>query len=392
MLYNFNEPIDRAGTNTVKYDLRKALFGREDVIPMWVADMDFAVPPFVQEAVMKRAAHPIYGYTIIPESFYSALISWQKRRHNWVLAKESVFFSPGVVTGLNMIVQAFTEPGDKIIVQPPVYFPFFSAVKKNGRELMYNELIHKEGIYSMDQQDLEKKMKAGAKMMILCNPHNPVGRSWTRAELEWLGEKSIEHGVMIVSDEIHCDLVFPSNRHIPFATLSEDIASRTITCIAPSKTFNLAGLFTSSILITDEKLREKFKAFQERLHLSPNIFGITAAEAAYSQGDEWLGQLMDYLARNAEVTREFILEKMPEIRVSPLEATYLMWLDFKSWHFPPAELRKMLIEKAGIGFVDGREFGPGGDGFQRMNIGCPQATVLEVLERLFSLRKSVTTF
>jgi cysteine-S-conjugate beta-lyase len=392
MHHNFDLAINRSGTSTVKYDLRKAIFGNEDVIPMWVADMDFAVPPFVQEAVMKRAGHPIYGYTIIPDSFYTALIGWQKRRHNWVLPKESVFFSPGVVTGLNMIVQAFTEPGDKIIVQPPVYFPFFSAVKKNGRELMYNELVHKEGIYSMDQEDLEKKMKAGAKMMILCNPHNPVGRCWTRAELEWLGAKSLEYGVMIVSDEIHCDLVFQPYRHIPFATLSDEIAARTITCIAPSKTFNLAGLFTSSILITDEKLREKFKAFQERLHLSPNIFGIIAAEAAYSQGDEWLGQLMAYLAKNAAVTMQYISEKMPEIRVSPLEATYLMWLDFKSWGFPPAELRKMLIEKAGIGFVDGREFGPGGDGFQRMNIGCPQATVFEVLERLFSLRKSVTTF
>lgn len=392
MYFNFDEHIDRSGTSTVKYDLRKAIFGQEDVIPMWVADMDFAVPPFVQEAVMKRAAHPIYGYTIIPDSFYSALINWQKRRHNWALARESIFFSPGVVTGLNMIVQAFTEAGDKIIVQPPVYFPFFSAVKKNGRELMYNQLAWQDGIYTMDRDDLEKKMKAGAKMMILCNPHNPVGRCWTREELEWLGAKSIEHGVLIVSDEIHCDLVFQPNQHIPFATLSDDIAARTITCIAPSKTFNLAGLFTSSILISDEKLREKFKAFQDRLHLSPNIFGITAAEAAYSQGNEWLGELMDYLESNAELVKEFISAKMPEILVSPLEATYLMWLDFKSWKLPPAELRKMLIEKAGIGFVDGREFGPGGDGFQRMNIGCPQVTVLEVLERLFSLRKSVTTF
>jgi len=389
MTYNFDQPIDRAGTNTVKYDLRKAIFSNGEVIPMWVADMDFAVPPFVLEAVQKRAEHPIFGYTIIPDSYYSALIDWQKRRHGWELKKDWIFYSPGVVTGLNMIVQAFTVPGDKIIVQPPVYFPFFSCVSNNGRTLVQNQLLERNGHYSFDFEDLERKMKDGAKLLILCNPHNPVSRCWTREELEWIGAKSLEHGVLVVSDEIHCDLVFDPHRHIPFATLSEEIAARTITCIAPSKTFNLAGLFTSSIIITDDTLRVIFKKQEERLHLSPNIFGISAAEAAYREGDDWLEELKGYLMQNYKLVKEFLAANMPEVTASVLEATYLLWLDFRCWQLPADELKNMLIEKAGIGLVDGRQFGQGGEGFHRMNIGCPKATVLNALDRIFSLRKTI---
>jgi cystathionine beta-lyase len=294
-----------------------------------------------------------------------------------------------VVTGLNMIVQALTSPGDGIIVQPPVYFPFFTCVEKNGRRLLHKQLIEKDGKYSIDFEDLEQKMRDGARMLILCNPHNPVGRCWTREELEWIGAKSIEHGVLVVSDEIHCDLVLPPHRHIPFATLSEDIAARTITCIAPSKTFNLAGLFTSSILISDDGLRSKLRLQEEKLHLSPNIFGLTAAEAAYRNGGDWLSSLMEYLRQNDQFARDFLVEHLPEVTVSPLEATYLLWLDFRRWNLPAGEVKKKLIETAGLGLVDGREFGPGGEGFQRMNIGTPRALLNQALERLFSLRKSL---
>jgi cystathionine beta-lyase len=385
MLYSFDEPIDREGTDSVKYDFRKQYFGREDVIPMWVADMDFPVPPFVSSAVQRRAGHPVYGYSIIPDSYNEAVMDWQKRRNAWVIRKEWILFSPGVVTGLNVIVQALTDPGDKIIVQPPVYFPFFSCVEKNDRQLIYNQLIEKDGVYTIDFDDLENKMKDGARMLILCNPHNPVSRCWTRDELEWLGAKSIQYGMLVVSDEIHCDLVFEPHHHIPLATLSEELAQNTITCIAPSKTFNLAGLFTSSIIIPNDSLRRKFKVVEERIHLSANIFGITAAEAAYRHGEEWLCQLMDYLKTNIELVKDFLAVKMPEISVSPAEATYMLWLDFRKLGLSAPEQKRLLIEKAGLGFVEGPVFGPGGEGFQRMNIACPRVSLEMALERMPSI-------
>jgi cysteine-S-conjugate beta-lyase len=382
MNYNFDEFITREGTNCVKYDLRKAYFGREDVIPMWVADMDFPVPPFVYEAVRKRSEHPVYGYSIIPETYYDAIINWQNRRYSWDIRKDWIMFSPGVVTGLNVLVQAMTDPGDKIIVQPPVYFPFFSCVENNGRILILNQLVEKNGVYSIDFEDLENKMKGGARMMILCSPHNPVSRCWTREELEWLGAKGIEHGVLIVSDEIHCDLVFEPSRHIPLASLSDQIAQNTITCIAPSKTFNLAGLYTSSIIIPNEHHRRKFELAEEKIHLSANIFGITAAEAAYARGEEWLSSLMAYLKSNADLAIEFFAHNLPEITVSPVEATYMLWLDFRRSGIDPPDLKKLLIEKAGIGFVDGCVFGKGGEGFQRMNIACPKALLEMAMNRI----------
>jgi cystathionine beta-lyase len=385
MSTNFDEIFPRENTNSVKFDLRKLYFGREDVIPMWVADMDFPVPPFVSEAVMKRAGHPIYGYSIIPGSYYQAIIDWQQRRFGWEIQKDWIQFSPGVVTGLNVIVQALTEPGDKIIVQPPVYFPFFSSVENNGRKLILNQLIEKDGVYSIDFEDLESKMKDGAKMLIICSPHNPVGRCWTREELEWIGAKGVEHGVLIVSDEIHCDLVFEPHRHIPLATLSGDIANNTITCIAPSKTFNLAGLFSSSIIIQNDSLRRRFKFAEEKVHLSANLFGITAAEAAYSQGDAWLKELLAYLQSNINLVKDHFAKNLPEITISPAEATYMLWLDFRQLGIPAPELKKRLIEKAGLGLVDGPVFGPGGEGFQRLNVACPKSTLLKALERFHNI-------
>jgi len=286
------------------------------------------------------------------------------------------------VTGLNVIVQALTDPGDRIIVQPPVYFPFFSCVEKNGRNLVLNQLIEKDGVYSIDFDDLENKMKDGARMMILCSPHNPVSRCWTREELEWIGAKSIEHGVIVVSDEIHCDLVFEPHRHIPLAMISGDMAQNTVTCIAPSKTFNLAGLYSSSIIIPNDSLRRRFKHAEEKIHLSANIFGITAAEAAYREGEPWLGELMSYLKGNAVMVTDFLASEMPQISVSPLEATYMLWLDFREIKLPAPEVKRLLIEKAGLGLVEGSTFGPGGEGFQRMNIACPGFTIEKALAGL----------
>lgn len=387
MHYDFDVVLPRENTNSVKFDLRKEIFGREDVIPMWVADMDFPIPPFVQEAVMKRASHPIYGYSIIPDSYIEAVMDWLKKRSSWEIRKEWLQFSPGVVTGLNVLVQALTDPGDKIIIQPPVYFPFFSCVENNGRKLLYNQLVEKDGVYSIDFDDLENKMKDGARMLILCNPHNPVSRCWTREELLWIGAKSLEHKVLVISDEIHCDLVFEPHHHIPLASLSAEIAGNTITCIAPSKTFNLAGLFTSSIIIPNDSLRRKFKVAEEKIHLSANIFGIVAAEAAYRQGEEWRGELLKYLKANIKMVKDFLTDKMPQISASPAEATYMLWLDFRKLGIEAPELKKRLIEKAGLGFVEGPVFGPGGEGFQRMNIACPRATLESALARIPSILK-----
>jgi cystathionine beta-lyase len=388
MNFDFDRIIPREGTDAVKLEWRKRLFGREDILPMWVADMDFAVPPFVSEALKERAKHPIYGYSVLSESYFETIRGWQKRRMGWEIDKEWILFSPGIVTALNLLVETFTGPGDQIIVQPPVYFPFFWAVEKNGRTLLHNQLIEEKNRYFIDFDDLEQKAKAGAKMLILCSPHNPVGRAWTREELERLGEICLEYGLLIISDEIHGDLLMPGQKHVPFASLSEDLAMNTITCIAPSKTFNLAGLFTSSIIIQNEAMRDKFRVTQERIHLSPNIFGMVATQAAYSHGDDWLEQALSYIKQNAGVVERAFRERLPEVKVSPLESTYLMWLDIRGLGLADDEVGKILVEKAGVGLSPGKMFGPGGEGFQRMNIGCPRSILEEATERIINALKS----
>jgi len=287
-----------------------------------------------------------------------------------------------VVTALNLLVEAFTNPGDGIVVQSPVYFPFFWAVERHGRVLLNNTLLEEDNRYSIDFEDLENKLKSGARMMILCSPHNPVGRAWTREELERIGRLCLENDVLIVSDEIHGDLVMPGYTHIPMASLSPGLAATTITCIAPSKTFNLAGLFTSSVIISDEKLRKRFRETIDNVHLSPNIFGAVASEAAYREGDAWLDELKIYLAANARLVQDYFQRELPLVKVSPPEATYLLWLDFRSFGLPDGEITKRLVEKAGVGLNPGHTFGHGGEGFQRLNIGCPRAIVEETITRI----------
>ena len=382
MAADFDRIIDRKGTSSVKYDMRGEIFGNRDVDPMWVADMDFPVPEAVSEALKERASHPIYGYSVMSDSYFEAFIEWQKRRHDWEISKESVLFSPGIVTGVNLLVRSLTRPGDRIIVQPPVYFPFFSAVEKNDRKLLYNQLIEKEGNYSMDFDDLEKKLKEGAKMLILCSPHNPVGRSWTLDELQTAGDLCVKYGAVIISDEIHCDLVFNPYRHIPMAKISGDIEQQTVTCLSTSKTFNLAGLFTSQIIIQNEEHRKAYQKEMDKVHLSPNIFGMVASEAAYRHGDAWLDELLDYLWNNYLLVKDFLGERLPRIGLTAPEATYLLWLDFRDYGLPEKELNTLLTDKAGIGMNMGSMFGPGGKGFQRMNIACPRPVVEKALESL----------
>ncbi len=384
MTYNFDKIIDRSNTSCVKYDLRQTIFGKADVIPMWVADMDFETPGFIRDAIIQRASHPVYGYTFRDESYYQAIIDWMKSRHNWSIQKDEIVFCPGVVPALNFAVQAFTKPGDKIIVQPPVYFPFFGAVKDHERVLVYNQLLQKETTYEIDFNLLEEQAK-DAEMLILCNPHNPVGRCWNRSELEKIAQICLKHNVLIVSDEIHADLVMPGYKHEIFANLSPEVAAITLTMHAPSKTFNLAGLSTSSVIISNPEIRTKFSKFIEKMHLGMgNLFGSVASTAAYSQGEEWRLQLIDYINDNINFAEEYIKENIPALKMFRPEATYMIWLDFREFGLDTETLKQKLIHEAGVGFNTGKDFGPGGEGFMRMNVACTRATLEEALGRLHS--------
>jgi len=390
MSYNFDEIIPRNGTRSVKFGLRKEKFGRTDLLPMWVADMDFRTPGFITDAVKKRATHEIYGYTYRPREYYDTIVHWMKKQHSWNIKKEWITFCPGVVPALNLAIMAYTSPGDKVIVQPPVYFPFFSAVKNNNRKLVYNQLLFKNGNYSIDFKNLEKEAATGAKLILLSSPHNPVGRAWTKKELEKLAGICINNNILIISDEIHSDLILPGNKHFPTAGISETIANHVVTCMAPSKSFNIAGLATSSVIISNPVIREKFNKMMERLHIGGgNIFGMEASIAAYSNGEEWIDKMLEYVNDNMSLVYNYCSERIPRIKPVKAEATYLLWLDCSDLGMDDVSLRKFMIEKAGLGLNDGPSFGPGGNGFQRMNVACPRSVVREALERLEKAMKII---
>jgi cysteine-S-conjugate beta-lyase len=383
MAWNFNQPVVREGTDCVKYDLRKELFGRSDVIPMWVADMDFKTPDFIISALQKRLEHEILGYSFRPPEYFSSIIAWVKNRHSWEVEKEWICFTPGIVPALNFCTLAFTKPGDRIIVQPPVYFPFFSAVEAHGRKLVFNQLKESAGQWVMDYDSLESELREGAAMVLLSNPHNPVGRVWTTGELQNLSELCLKYGALMISDEIHCDLVLPGFRHTPLATLSESTASSTVTLIAPSKTFNLAGLSTSSVIISDAELRNKFIKLTESLHVgNGNIFGTVASIAAYTYGHEWLDALLLYLDANTGIVETYFREQIPEIIPVRPQATYMIWLDCRKLGMEVKELHKFFARKAGVGMNEGSTFGPGGEGFMRMNVAMPESRVRRALEQI----------
>lgn len=383
MKYNFDEIISRGNTFSVKYDGKKAYFGSADLIPMWVADMDFKTPPFITEAVKKRADQPIYGYSFRPDSYYNSLIEWFERKHGWEIKKEWILFTPGIVPALNMLVQTFTMPGNKVLVQPPVYHPFFSAIENNHRQLVNNPLTFKDGEYLIDFNDLAAKLSSGTKLVLFSNPHNPVGRAWNKEELKKLADLCVQNDVIVISDEIHCDLVLPGNKHISLTSVSEEIKDQVVTCISPSKTFNLAGMSTSSLVIQNDRLREKFELTIEQLHLDlGNLFGTVASIAAYTHGDTWLKQLLDYINGNVDFVEDFLKKRIPEVEMVRPEATYLIWMDFSGLRMDPEDLKFFLINKAKVGFNDGRTFGEGGEGFQRMNVACPRKIVEEALIRI----------
>jgi len=383
MKYDFNTLVSREKTSCVKYDLRETIFGRSDIIPMWVADMDFQTPVFILEAIRQRLQHEILGYTYLPDSFYKAIINWNLRRHEWPLQKEWISFSPGVVPSLNLLVMALTQPGDKIIVQPPVYFPFFSAVKNHKRILVTNPLRYKQGKYIMDYNQLVSCLDDRVKMLMLCNPHNPTGNVWAKEELLKLANLCLKKNIIMLSDEIHGDLIYPGYKHIPLASISTEIANQTVTCMAPSKTFNLAGLSTSYLIIPNAELKKKYDTMLEYVHVGAgNIFGFTALEAAYDKGDEWLKQLMEYVQDNLTLLTDFLQRHIPRIKVVKPGATYMVWLDCRELGLGEKDLPDFMITKAGLGLSDGPVFGEGGEGFQRINIGCPRFLLEKALYQL----------
>lgn len=385
MKYDFSRPINRANTHSLKWDGIKEKFGIEadGVLPLWVADMDFKSPREVVDMMKNRVSHGIFGYAGDFKDYEDSVVRWMKNRHDWDIEREWIAYSPGIVTGLNLLVSAFTKPGDKIMIQPPVYTPFYEAISNHGCQVVENPLIQNGDKYEIDFEDMEEKMSADVKLFILCSPHNPVGRVWTREELTKLGEICYRHGVLVISDEIHGDLIYKDATHTPFAMLGDSFAQNTIICTAPSKTFNVAGLSTANLIIPNEKLRQIYLDKRATFGIKrPNIFGFEALEAAYTFGDEWLDQLLVYLEENADFVKSYIDENLAQIKAYKPEGTYLMWLDFRDFPIRGQELEEFLIKEAKVLMNQGGNYGTGGDGFVRLNIACARVILEDALERI----------
>jgi cystathionine beta-lyase len=384
MVYDFETVIDRLPTSSTRWSYRKQRTGIEDIIPLWVADMDFACPPELVEAIKARANHPIYGYTTRTDGYYDELINWMKKRHGWSeIQKDWIIYTPGVVSGFHFAIQAYSQPGDKVVIQPPVYYPFKSAIQNNGRQVVENPLKLVKGKYVMDYEDLEKKIDARTKMILLCSPHNPVGRVWTRAELEQLVEVCQRKDIVIVSDEIHMDLILGKTKHTCISSISEEAMQRTMTLVSCNKTFNLAGLTTANAIIPNKKLNVLFQNItQNHATRNTNIFGIVAQEAAYAKGEAWLDELLVYLRGNLKYLNDFIKKKIPGLKVYPLEGTYLAWVDCTSLGMDDVALKEFFLKKAKLWLDEGTMFGSGGSMFMRINIACPRSILKQALERL----------
>ena len=382
MPFDFDRVIERRGTASVKWDTGPAADRARDVVPAWVADMDFAAPPEVLDAIRTRLDHGVLGYSIRSRSYDEAIEGWMSRRFGWTIGPDWIVTVPGVVPAVYLAVQAFTEPGDRVVIQSPVYHPFPRAVEANDRLVVRNRLVEDDLHYSMDLDDLERAFAGGARMLILCSPHNPVGRVWRRNELEALAALCVRHQVVVLSDEIHQDIVFPGHPHVPLASLGPEIAALTVTATAPNKTFNIAGLQAGNVLISHPARRKRYRTVMSRagLHVT-NLMALIACEAAYTHGERWLAALVEYLGGNAGLVGEVLDTPASRIGVTPLEGTYLMWLDLRRAGQDDDALRQRLLE-AGVWLDEGTKFGPGGEQFQRLNIGCPRATLSLALERI----------
>lgn len=385
MKYNFDEIIDRNGTNAVKVERCKVLFGTEEVLPLWVADMDFRTPDFITDAIRERLNHPLLGYTITPKEYFPTMIKWIYEHHGWEVKPTQIGFVPGVVPGLSYAVQCFTEKGDEVIVQPPVYYPFFNSIAKNGRVIVHNQLVEVDGKYEMDWEDLESKFTEKTKLFILCNPHNPGGRVWTREELEKLAGICEKHNVLVVSDEIHADMILPGNTpHTPFATVSEWAENHSITYMAMTKVFNMPALISSLFIVPN---RELFNHLNDYLGVSEqnqgNIFAFIGALAAVEQGEEWRVQMLDYVQANIEYVDSYLKANVPQVKAMVPEASFLVWLDCADLGFTDTdELHKFISLEAGLGLNKGTIFGPGGEQHVRLNVATPRANLEQAMAQL----------
>lgn len=381
MKYDFDKTIDRRATNSYKWDS-----ATEGVLPMWVADMDFRTAPAIIDALQKRVAHGIFGYTRVPDAYYDAVTSWFSRRHGWDIDREWIIYTSGVVPAVSAVIKALTVPGDKVIVQTPVYNCFFSSIRNNGCEIVSNPLRRTADTYEMDFDALERcAADPCAKVMLLCNPHNPAGRVWTPDELTRLGNICLRNGVTVVADEIHCELVYQGFKYTPFASLSDAFLHRSVTCVSPSKAFNIAGLQIANIVAFDNDLRSRIdKAININEVCDVNPFGVAATIAAYNEGEEWLNQLVDYLHGNYEAMAEFCRRELPEFPITRLEGTYLVWMDCSSLGMPSDALEHALLDDARLWLNAGTMYGAEGEGYMRWNIACPRSVMLDGLNRFLN--------
>lgn len=385
MKYDFDKTIDRRATNSYKWDS-----ATEGVLPMWVADMDFRTAPAIIDALQKRVAHGIFGYTRVPDAYYDAVTSWFSRRHGWDIDREWIIYTSGVVPAVSAVIKALTVPGDKVIVQTPVYNCFFSSIRNNGCEIVSNPLRRTADTYEMDFAALERcAADPRAKVMLLCNPHNPAGRVWTPDELTRLGNICLRNGVTVVADEIHCELVYQGFKYTPFASLSDAFLHRSVTCVSPSKAFNIAGLQIANIVAFDNDLRSRIdKAININEVCDVNPFGVAATIAAYNEGEEWLNQLVDYLHGNYEAMAEFCRRELPEFPITRLEGTYLVWMDCSSLGMPSDALEHVLLDDARLWLNAGTMYGAEGEGYMRWNIACPRSVMLDGLNRFLNFVRS----
>lgn len=384
---DFDKVIDRRNTRCLKYDFAKRRGMPEDVLPLWVADMDFATSSYIEDALIERARHGIFGYSEVQTPYFEILANWLKKHHNWDVQEKWLIKTPGVVFALAMAVKAYTEIGESVLIQTPVYYPFYEVIRDNGRKIVENELyLGDDNRYHINFEDFEKKIiSEKVRLFILCSPHNPVGRVWTVEELVKLGDICVKHGVIVVSDEIHADFVFKGRHHV-FASLKKEFENISITCTSPSKTFNLAGLMMSNIFIPNHELKRKFRKELDAAGTSQlGIMGLVATEAAYSYGEEWYRSMIEYVRGNIEFAKEYIAENIPDVSMIDIEGTYLVWLDFHKTGLSTEELDRRIIHNAKLWLDSGKIFGKCGEGFQRINVACPRNILKEALDRIKSI-------
>lgn len=382
-IYDFNAPIDRRGTHCVKFDALKDMYGRDDLLSLWVADMDFATPDFIIDALKKRLDHPVLGYPVQYDGYWQSVVNWIYNHHGWQVQREWMRYIPGIVKGIGMVVNVFTKPGDKIIIQPPVYHPFRLVPEHNGRDIVMNPLRREGDSYTMDFEQLEQVIDDKCRILILANPHNPIGITWDKATLARLADIAVKHNLIVISDEIHCDMALYGNKHIPFASVSENAARCSITFGAPSKTFNIAGIVSSYAIVPDEALREKFFAWLTANEMDmATIFAMVATEAAFSEGEEWRQQMLSHIESNIDFVDEYLKANIPEVRAIKPQASYLVWLDFSALGLEHEKLIDMLVNDAHLAMNDGAMFGIGGEQHTRLNVGTQRAVLEQAMSQL----------